>query len=521
MEFLHPKSEDGDKVVLLLLVSKREDTYAICYEWDADESLRQKSPRIVRRQLPSEHKLPCMVVPLIKSMSFLVVSRTSMAVYDMHSHGNQPSRYPIPVEDCEPQRMPLWTQWARPARDLLYKQSHDDIYLCREDGRVFLLAIGTSGEIEHETYLGNLDCDVDTAFDILDLGHEGGDLIVAAGNMGDGGLFIQNARDSPRCLQRFFNWGPITDSVTVEPTSRSQSVTETDANRLFACSASTVGRGSLVEFRHGIEAQVGLLIAQDELSSTREMWAMADCVNGGVYILTSDPMSSSLIYLPHDFGDEICALGEEESGLDFGTQTLAAGCNQLSILIQVTEKDIRLGTDHEPLARHCFTYGVEENVLCATVNNPGSLVVTAVRSHSEISLHLKAVVLSDNQAYLSDVGGPVIVDYEPVCLSIEHFDFASFVFVGTSDGKISIYRIGKNALLFSSIHSVDMTNRVDASKAVESIARVSTITHGLFKRSTLFCGLRGGTLVPFEIIPRSDNSTIGMPRIACFLEKSC
>lgn len=512
MEFLYPKSEDGDKIALLLLVSKDGNTYALCYEWDANESLRQTSPRMVRRHLPLEYRLPSIVVPLTKPSSFLLVSKTSMTVYDMLGYGTQPSRYPIPGQDGESQRTPLWTRWARPARDWLYKQAHDDIYLCREDGGVFYVAIGTEGEVEHRTHLGQLGCDVDSAFDILDIGHEGGDLILAAGNTGDGGLFIQNARDCPRCVQRFLNWAPITDSVIVESTDHSRPAADSDGDRLFACSASTIGRGALVEFRHGIEAQIGLMIAQDELSSTRDIWAMADSINGGVHILTSDPVSSLLVYLPPDFGDEICAIGETESGLNFATQTLAAGCTQSGIIIQVTEKAIHLGTTHGPLPRYCFDYDANENVVSAAIACSGSLVATAVRTHSEMHLRLKRVNSSENQAQLLDVGSPIIVDYEPVCLSIENFDFASFVFVGTSDGRVAIYRIEENAITFLSDYSVNVGDRDDVSRAIETIARISTVANDS-QKSTLLCGLRSGILVPFEISIESNNCAIGMPSL--------
>lgn len=508
MEFLYPKHEDGDKLALLLLVSKEQNTYAVCYEWDANQKLREVTPRLTRRQLPLEYRLPSILVPLTKASSFLVVSTTSMAIYDMVGHTKQPSRYPIPVQDCEAQRTPLWARWARPTRDWLYKQAHDDIYLCREDGRVFYLAIGSEGEIEHRSYLGALGCDVDSAFDIIDVGHEGGDLILAAGNMGDGGLFVQNARDCPRCVQRFLNWGPITDAVVVRPISRSPLISDTDGDRLFACSASTVGRGSVVEFRHGIEAQIGLLIAQDELSSTRDIWAMTDSING-VYILTSDPVSSLLIYLPHDFGDEICAVSETESGLDFATQTLAVGCTQSGIIIQVTKKAIHLGAPHDPSLRFRFDYNANEDVIGAAVNQPTSLITTAVRSHSEIYLRLARVDSYDGQVRLSDVGGLLKIDYEPVCLSIEDFGFASFIIVGTSDGKIAIYRIEENTFTFSSDYAVDVGGSDDISRAVETVARISTRTDDSLGRTTFFCGLRSGILVPFEIEFDADNSTMG------------
>ena len=80
MEFLHPKSEGENKIILLLLVAQNQATYAICYEWDANV-LRNSFPRVTKRLLPFEDRLPTMVIPLTKTSSFMLVTTNSMAVY--------------------------------------------------------------------------------------------------------------------------------------------------------------------------------------------------------------------------------------------------------------------------------------------------------------------------------------------------------------------------------------------------------------------------------------------------------
>ena len=469
MEFLHPKIEDEDnKMILLVLVSKDRNTYAVCYEWETSETLREKPPKIIKRQLPAEYRLPSMVIPSIKPSSFLVVSATSMAVYD--NILKQASRHPMPVfEEEENQRTPLWVQWARPKnREYLYKQFHDDIFLCRHDGKVVHVAIDNiKGDIEFQTYLGSVGCDVD-AFDVLDSNAEGFDLILAAGIMGDGGLFMQkSARDPPQCVQRLLNWAPIMDSVFV-------------GERLFACSGTSPG--SLVEFRYGIEAQIGLFAAQEELSHARDMWAMPETTNGGTYILTSDPESSLLIYITRDC-DEIDAVGGD-SGLDLATQTLAAAmCIQTGAIAQVTNKAIHIGGTNIPF---------DGNAICAAIDRSGSLILAAVRpSHPELFLCLASVPDA------SIVHAPVMkIDYEPVCLSIED----SLAFVGTTDGRVVIYNIHEKVMMFLACYSVGIANDDDMSTAVESIVLIGS--------SRLFCGLRNGFLVPFDV--SLDGQSIGM-----------
>lgn len=521
MEFLYPKAEDGDKIILLLLVSQDQVTQAICYEWHADETIRQASPRITKRFLPPEDTLPTMLIPLTKTSSFMLITTTSMAVYKNRlDPRRQASRYPLPVPDRESQKAPLWTRWARPLRNWSYNQRHDDIYICREDGRVFYLGIGNEGELENQAHLGQLCCDVDAAFDILDIGHEGGDLLLAAGTTGDGGLFVQKARDQPRCVQRFINWSPVTDSVIVS-CDQDSSASDTAIDRLFVCSASSYARGAIVELRHGLEAQIGLVVALEELSSTRDIWTMSDDVNGGVYILISDPVSSVLLYLSADFGEEMCAIDEADSGLDFSAQTLAAGCTSSGVLIQVTEKAILLGTANESTWRSRIEFGADQSVAVAAVHSPTSLIVSAVRTKHEMHLSLRRITISQDQLHLSEIGQPLQLPYEPVCILVEVLGTFSLIFVGTGNGKVLIYSFKDSTTLLSEV-SVEVENGDDLSKAIESLAVVAIDTDGPSQKYTVLCGLRSGILVPFEMTLGHGNKeyAIGMLNLTLNLRAS-
>lgn len=507
MEFLYPRSEGENKIILLLLVAQSQITHAICYEWDANIPLRNAPPRVTRRLLPFEDRLPTMVIPLTKTSSFMLVTPSSMAVYKNRlDPRRQPSRYPLPICDKQAQRSPLWTRWARPLRNWIYNQKHDDIYLCREDGRIFYLEIGNEGEIENQTFLGLLHCDVDAAFDTLDIGHEGGDLLLAAGNMGDGGLFVQKARDHPRCVQKFINWTPVTDSVVVKSTTHDSSAAGVASDRLFVCSASTFGKGAVSELRYGIEAQIGLAVSLEGLSSTRDIWTMADNVNGGVYILTTDPISSLLIYLPADFGEEICAIDEADAGLDFSSQTLAAGCTHSGSIVQVTERAVHLGAaGSSPGLRH--EYDPAESVAAATINDSAALVATAVRTHQGSQLHLMRITSADDQLRLSDIGERIGINHEPVSISVERLGFSCFVFVGTGSGKLLIYRVADEAVAFLTDVDVNVDKGDDISKAIESLAVIRIAASDSSENSVLFCGLRSGILVSFGITVDNDDTS--------------
>ncbi|RAK99108.1 protein thtA [Aspergillus ibericus CBS 121593] len=496
MEFLYPKSEDGDKIILLLLVAQDHLTHAVCYEWDANESLRQATPRVNKKVLPLEDRLPTMLIPLTKTSSFLLVTTTSMAVYQNKLDPQRPpSRYPLPVYERESQKSPLWTRWARPLRNWLYNQKHDDIYLCREDGEIIYLGIGSEGELENQTHLGQLCCDVDAAFDILDIGYEGGDLLLAAGTTGDGGLFVQKARDHPRCVQKFMNWTPVTDSVIVKNESAVSSDIASD--RLFVCSASSFSRGAVVELRHGIEAQIGLIVALEELSGTRDIWTMPDNASGGVFVLTSDPVSSILLYLPADFGEELCAIDEEESGLDFGTQTLAAGCTESGAIIQVTDRSVCVGATPE-IPGYRLDVDSGQTVVVAAVDGPTSLIATAVRTQHEVRLHVKNLNTSASQHQLLDFNPPLLIQDEPICMTIEDLDSSLFLFIGTGSGKVLVYSIAETVSFLKETTAM-IGNEDDISKAIDSIAVISKAGRESPRMYTVLCGLRSGILVPFGL----------------------
>lgn len=505
MEFLHPKSEEQNRIILLLLVSKHQLTHAICYEWDANVALRNATPRITKRLLQPEDRLPTMVIPLTKTSSFMLVATGSVSVYrNRLDPRTQPIRYPLPC-DNKSQRSPLYTKWARPLRNWVYNQKHDDIYLCREDGGIYYLEIGNEGEIENQTFLGPLHCDVDAAFDTLDIGHEGGDLLLAAGSTGDGGLFVQKARDHPRCVQKFMNWTPVTDSLVVE-SDGDDSLAGTSSDRLFACSPSSYGKGGITELRYGLEAQIGLAVSLEGLSGMRDIWTITDKANGGVFILTSDPVSSLLIYLPADFGEGICAIDEADSNLDFSSQTLAAGCTETGAIIQVTEKAVHIGDISGSLSGCQSDYDPAESVTAAFVHDSAALVATAVRSSKGVELHLMRVSTTDNQLQLLDIGGRVKTNYEPVSISVERLGLSWFVFVGTGGGKVLIYRIVEDGPSLLKELNLDLENGDDISKAIESMAVINITTQSSLSKSMLFCGLRSGILLSFGMAVDSENN---------------
>ncbi|KAL2822566.1 mono-functional DNA-alkylating methyl methanesulfonate N-term-domain-containing protein [Aspergillus granulosus] len=510
MEFLYPSPDDDDKIILLLLVSHGKTTHAVCYEWNACQNIRQAHPRITKKELPAEDRLPTMLIPLTKASSFMLVTTTSMIVYENKLDSRiDPMRYPLTVSGREPQKSPLWTRWARPLRYQTYNQKHDDIYLCREDGAVCYLNIGPEGQINNQAQLGRLLCDVDAAFDILDIGYKGSDLLLAAGNTGDGGLFVLTAREQPKCVQKFMNWSPVTDSVLVKPPlSPDAKADDVTGDRLFVCSASSFGRGAVVELRHGIEAQIGLLISLEGLSGAEDIWILPDSTDGGVFMLTSDPMSSTILYLPANFDEEISAIDEAECGLDLNAPTLAAGYMDSGSLIQVTNKAILVGGTTESRPNFRSDLDPDESIAVAAVHGPASLVIAAVRTHQDIHIHVKKITSSDANSTLSDIVPPFEIHCEPICMLIEDFPIGTLIIIGTGDGRLLVYRLGDSDGVK---HLLDIAVTVedgddDISKAINSLAIITNAPEISSHTAVLLCGLRSGFLVMFNVTMNDDRA---------------
>ncbi|KAJ5803392.1 uncharacterized protein N7503_005842 [Penicillium pulvis] len=503
MEFLYPKTADDKNIMLLLIVQLDGVTDAVIYVWKDNERLSAKEPEIHDFKLRKQHRLPTMIVPLTKESSFLVLTTTSMAVYSLDG-GARHTKYPFLAPNSDISAASMWTRWARPARNWLYSQSHDGIYLCREDGWIYLLEFGNEGNLENQTSLGQIHCDVDMAFDVLDMGSQGGDFILASGSTGDGGLFVQEARAGPRCVQRFFNWAPVRDGTMVSPVTQSTSYGGIASNRLFACSDSTANRGALHEFRWGFEAQQGFNVPLDDFSSIRDMWTMSEVVNGGVFILLSDPLSTLLLYLNQDMDESIIALEEEQTGLD-SRQTLAAGYTHDGVLIQVTEEATHLFALHNTSLNTRVSHKDRVAILTVAVDGPKSAVVTAVRYQEQAFIYMTKIFVTGDDEIRLDVGEPVNIAKEPICLSLQTFGDMTFLFLGNPDGTIDVFLIENNAPAFLFETSITLEGNADLSTVVESFATIRTTSANGTLRAFLLCGLRSGMLVSFEVDFNANN----------------
>ncbi|KAH8700452.1 mono-functional DNA-alkylating methyl methanesulfonate N-term-domain-containing protein [Talaromyces proteolyticus] len=500
MDFLYPESENDNKIILLFIIAKGIHTLAMCYEWKSANTLRQARPRIVMKKLPESCRLPSLLIPLTKSTSFIVVATTFFMKYThFTSPKNTSSRHLINAVST---KLPmLWTKWARPYRHQTYSKSHDDIYLCREDGLLWYFSFTAGGEIEALNSCGWLGCDVDGAFDTIDFSdpNHGGDLLLAAGHTGHGGLFIQTARQDSACVQRFVNWAPILDSALVPSTSNKLRkglgpVGHTsDSDHLYVCSASS-NEGAVYEFRYGYEAQIGWIIPLDDLSSTRYIWCMPDISDEGTYLLVSDPITSTLLYIPRKDGGEINAVDDLNSALDYAAQTIAAGYTPDGILVQITSNSVRLTVPGNTTFNLVEIVGADQTILNSVVNGRLALLAMAVKSDQGIKMQIGKISLKEGTLVIDNVGELGIKD-EPTSILIEIVNDEIFLFLGSGEGRIDCYELHQREVLFLGGFTLSLTGD-DLLKVIESM---SIVTWQDADNTFLLCGLRSGLLVPVGI----------------------
>ncbi|KAF3482970.1 thermotolerance protein [Arthroderma uncinatum] len=325
-------------------------------------------------------------------------------------------------------------------------QEFDDIYLCREDGMVIYLEIGKSGDIERQSNLGSLGCNLDTAFAILPEGYQAGDVLVTAGSMCGGGLFIEDARKPPRCIQRIPNWGPILDTAVIKATTHmqpkgSQQEMGLSFDRIFTCSGVGPDHGTISELRYGIEAQIGLSIEHGACSSITGVWGIPVPKAEGTLCLLTDPMLSSLIFIPVSGTEEGFAMDEERSGLDLDHQTLAAGITSEGVVIQVTDASIRLS--HVGIQQRSATTWEDPNdrAIIAFTSGARSLVAIAMRNGTDIRVELRKVKSDETGSTCALVGLPLALTQEPICFAIEELGGQLYLLIGTGEGKILVIAI--------------------------------------------------------------------------------
>ena len=511
MEFLHTPEGQGthNRVILLLIISRGQRSRLVCYEWDSATSLANANPVGDGHRLRADEQLPLLLIPLKKSTAFMLVFEKRFTVYKDILTGN-PIAHTLPLcthesLDVPPnsQKLPIWTQWARPHRHDIYSQNQDNIYLCREDGVVDFLEFKSGAQMIDSTHhVGELGVNVLTAFASidLDLGNRP-DLLVVSGDECDGGGWLFEARRNAAKSFVISNWTSMvdfmsTDDVDVLEAYPHQSAMRLTTNklpkRLFACTGRGKKHGGLTEIRYGVEwrkevkrqssfgiSQIGVL----------QMWVLDGFAVNTRLILLSYPTHTSL-FRSIDKRPFEEVLENDYTNIDFDSGTLAAGASSSGLIVQVTKNSLQVacyGLDVKP-----FYQMAEFVAACVRVcgeEASETLLLLACVNDSAYHLHLSSFELDRDIISHHEIGSSVQVSAQPTFVSIERVGREYFAFVGTAAAILQVFRLEpRSGLTLISDYNFEGTFAV-----CDTVAVLDSPSGGDTKNFIL-CGLRNGTL---------------------------
>lgn len=510
MDFLHPSKGDDYHVILLLVVSRNKKTRLMRIEWDCRSSLRDLDQKKPGQTLPHPERLPLLLIPLTYGTAFALVCEHQIVVYKDILTGLATGQacklehYEPPEEPGSSKKLPIWTQWARPMRPTDRRQpTMDNIYLCREDGVVRYIDIreDSNSMVSSNYKAGILNTNVGTAFAAVDLGDESNDLLVAAGEMGDGGMWYFKPREPLDLVGTIRNWTPLKDVTNARTTHAAGDPMDTEVmastatERLFACSGRGPRHGAIMEIRVGTEAvKLGPSIDLGELAEhgVDNMWPLPDRSNTGIYLMMAHPAGTELVLLPasNHLDPQVSHHIEE---LDLDAKTIAAGSTAEGFIIQVTQSSIHAIAQAQGVL--AFNSRLSDATITAacflTIPLRTTILLTVVRKEDGFYLHHGHFGVQDGQIAFAELGEPLLLRSEASVVSLQWVKYRVVAFVGTLAGTLQSYIANPGpgfAPLFE--YSFD-----DHFAICDSLAMITTgVTTGEELQHLLVCGMRNGTI---------------------------
>jgi Mono-functional DNA-alkylating methyl methanesulfonate N-term len=510
-------------VILALLVANQGHIFLLLYRWDTRVPLHRFKPmRCSGQRLHVDDGFPLLLIPCVSSRSFLLVTESCLVVYD-HVTASQANttRYSFKASNDAnldgSSRAKRWTQWARPKRHLQHRQMHDDIFLVREDGVIETCLIDFSDKkVKVTTSItpGSLDICVDSAFCLLEApAHTGGgDIIIAGGDMTDGGLFQARARQHLERIQTLSNGAPFQDLISV--TSKRKSVGNTADTNIFACCGNVGNRGTVVQIHHGLEAQVGWTLEHPDAASIERLWTLEVRSQEAMLLLSSHHSHTSMLVLglqemDLEFADSISC-----PGLDFNQITLAAAMLRNDLLIQITPTTLNIIpiVDQSKAGRMDIS---DLQAVCADISSEAGWAALGHPFNQRYGLSL----CNFNQNTEGRNGASGIMQVaelrtRPLCVQFAKLSGMTALLVGTEQGELYVFamEVGIGVAQILRVNIQDLVPAIDG----VAVSSICLLTHPANGVGLILCGLRGGCLVCVEVRPRDDVEQTRLGKVYLF-----
>ncbi|OQO02120.1 hypothetical protein B0A48_11672 [Cryoendolithus antarcticus] len=525
MDFLIPDAKDRDHVVLLLIVVEKRKTKAICIDWhgnsDFDQAQLQPSQAIEIVKTVSS-----LLIPLI-SAAFLLITGEQIKLYRNLLSGppSSTSFKPSPVETPYPGDSPLqpvWVGWCKPRRTRSIRQELDTIYLMREDGLVFMLAVASNGTMVMSN-AGDAKCHAGMAFASLGDDRDP-DILAFIGDMSNGSVvsighwstpirITELSRHDTMAMQpiaTLSNWASCTDLVVSSlPYSSGRSTRSRDS--IFV----TSGRqpyGTVTELRRGLEARLSAYIELEDLRGTVGAWVLPNITTGSVLILLTTPTATRLY--DYDLETGVAELDDENARtFDLAQRTLAADMLQNTHLLQVTQNGVNAGSTVSPSFEDKICHRCEDATSCAAAAIEPSLnMVFVVRDtkdqHSLAAFVHHAESGTNNTGELPEglhqVGEPTLLETEVLCMTTAVIGELAYVLVADVNAMIQLFIYdAKEPNLEQTTeksHRFHIPGTGDSVCDHIALLQPNTLMGGLHSEKLLaLCGMRGGSIIAIEI----------------------
>lgn len=520
MEFLHPSKGDTDEVILLVITAKEQKTRLRIYVWDCSYDLRQARELGSGQRVTDDDQLPLLLIPLRMSSAFMLVFQEHITVYkDILTGPATPHKHILrhwepPEQPGNSRDLPIFTQWARVLRHDDHAAIQDNVFLCREDGVVRFLEISNNMEkmIDSGHDGGRLKVNINTAFASIDLGGRSADLLVAGGDLSNGGLWVFGPRKRDAELNSTIpNWTPLINMTAVkvqgEQSSGALSISGTvqKQTRVFASTGRGTTHGEVIEVRYGIE---GAIVAEGEPieSVVTDMWALHDSSGKNIHVLISSPTDTTPLLIRSDITelpDAEPPLEITSSALEITTsgQTIAAGLTTDGCIVQVTPTTIVVVSPLDRTRRLFVDFKVEfvTSASILTSDISGCVLLTTTKKDSANHIQCHQVRTDSDVMYLKQLGDPVEMSAEVSCSSLLEIQGKICAFVGTSTGLLLVF--GRNHSIGPSLQ---MTSKHEFEGDFAICDTIATIIDE--DQGWLVCGLRNGVCQTFSLALEGQSS---------------
>jgi hypothetical protein len=490
--------------------------------------------RCPRLTIP-EDRSPSLLIPLARRPDFLLVSDTHVSVYKNVLSGTpRRTAVPIPAHILTPLRpgdsknMPLWVQWDKPLRNPEFPK--EAFYIAREDGRVMYVEQGPAGTVDVDD-AGEWPYRIDTAFACLsvnntELAHSYPDILVAGGAGSDGLVCRVGAWPTEYSytlqypgmnqfahVESIPNWAPVTD-LFVTNLSGARPPNERDRPAIFVANGNTP-HGGISELRFGLQALVdgsfsgikgctGLWIV-DYGSQTVKVHGKS-AIQHYVLFLIALPPESLLIRIirtqPESHDDfsgawedgtwDVTQMPTEEEPIEDAVsrddETVSACLWSEHFVIQITRKDARIL--RRPILNSSDTVSFGSPLLLAASSPCFPFIAVTFRESGKT--YLEIIHVSPGGKFALDMRRlRHELGVDATCLELFEVGGNPYVFVGTLDSNVTLFKISPNGELCVVLESP----LTQTSTGMSRVVCESAVLLAKGERLLLACATRDGFLL--------------------------